>query len=85
MRGAPSHSRSGVYSDIFDGSAHTCAADPTVHLVLYFEEFVVTNPLGNKTRKFSIGAIYYAVASNFDRLQDCVTLSSDDFSFSLCS
>ena len=53
---------SGMYRDICDGSVHNCSED-VLHLILYFDEFVISNPVGNKTRKYSIGAIYYAIAN----------------------
>ena len=34
-----------------------------LHLIFYYGEFNVANPLGNKTSKHSIGAIYYCIAN----------------------
>ena len=53
---------SGLYRDVRDGSVHDCSED-MLHLILYFDEFVISNPIGNKTRKYSIGAVYYAIAN----------------------
>lgn len=63
---------SGSYCSIFDGSEHRNPEQDTLHLILYYDEFVVSNPLGNKTAKYSIGAIYYIIGNirNRSHLKD---------------
>ena len=48
--------------DISDGSLHA-HDEGKLHLVLYFDEFNICNPLRNKGGKYSIGAIYYTFAN----------------------
>ena len=52
-----------VYADIADGTAHNKDTDNVLRLVLYFDEFQVSCVVGNKTKKYSIGAVYFAIAN----------------------
>ena len=58
---SPKSNEKGMYASMFDGHAHRNPDADTLYLVLYYDEFVVSNPLGNKTSKYSIGAIYYSI------------------------
>ena len=51
------------YREIFDGSLHK-QGKQYLHLILYYDEFNIANPIGNKTSKHSIGAIYYCIANS---------------------
>ena len=55
------HTPNHTLQDISDGSLHAHDKD-RLHLIIYFDEFTVFNPIGNKTKKYSIGAIYYTFA-----------------------
>ena len=59
----------GCYKDLFDGSQHRNPSSDTLYLILYYDEFVVSNPLGNKTAKHTIGAIYYTIGNMKRRSQ----------------
>ena len=58
----------GTYADICDGKNHK-NMEERIQLIMYFDEFVVTNPLGNKVNKYSVGAIYFVVANLERRAQ----------------
>ena len=60
---SPKASGGKMYASMFDGAEHQDPANDTLYLVLYYDEFVVSNPLRNKTPKYSIGAIYYSIAN----------------------
>ena len=52
------------FEDIWDGSHHKRdMEDKTLGLILYYDEFVVTCPIGNKTKKYKIGGVYYTIAN----------------------
>ena len=51
-----------TWRDVVDGSLHAHEKG-RLQLILYFDEFNISNPIGNKTKKYSIGAIYYTFAN----------------------
>ena len=54
--------KEGQYSDVMDGTAHS-GRDRGIGLIFYYDEFQVSCPVGNKTKKYDIGGIYFAVAN----------------------
>ena len=50
------------YKSVFDGCMHQQGTE-NLHLIFYYDEFTIANPIGNKTTKHSIGAIYYCIAN----------------------
>lgn len=61
-------SHDGKLRDICDGSkikeSTFFFTNPTaLKIILYYDDFVVSNPLGNKTRKYKIGAFYFVLAN----------------------
>ena len=54
--------RSGKYRHLCDGSLHRNARG-SLQIILYYDEFTIVNPIGGKASKWSIGAIYYAIAN----------------------
>ena len=60
---ATSGSNEAVYADIADGTAHNTDAKNVLRLVLYFDEFRVSCVVGNKTTKYSIGTVYFAIVN----------------------
>ena len=56
------HLHDKTLKDICDGSLHA-HSEGSLHLILYFDEFNISNPIGNKTKKYSIGAMYYTFAN----------------------
>ena len=51
------------YRDIEDGSFHKNADRDSIKLIIYSDEFTVSCPIGNKTQKYGIVAVYFAVAN----------------------
>ena len=54
--------KEGQYSDVSDGTAHS-RRNHGIGLIFYYDEFQVSCPVGNKTKKYDIGGIYFAVAN----------------------
>ena len=50
---SPKSNEKGMYASMFDGHAHRNPDADTLYLVLYYDEFVLSNPLGNKTYEVS--------------------------------
>ena len=53
---------SNVLRDVADGLLYINNGKK-LPLILHFDEFNITNSIGNKTKKYSIGAIYYTFAN----------------------
>ena len=65
----PKSGITGCFQGLFDGDYHRNPTPDTLYLILYYDEFVVSNPLGNKTAKHTIGAIYYTIGNMRHRSQ----------------
>lgn len=59
------HTHAGVsgYSDIYDGCAHKKTREKCISLILYYDEFTVSCPVGNKTVDYKIGGIYFTLGN----------------------
>ena len=51
------------YADLKDGSFHKNADNDSLKLIIYSDEFTVSCPIGNKTKKYGIVAVYFAIAN----------------------
>lgn len=57
-----------TYQDVWDGWHHTVTGgEKVVSLLLYYDEFTVTNPLGTHARSGKLGAVYFTVC-NFSKV-----------------
>ena len=58
-----------VLRDVIDGSCHRDDASGVIRLIFYFDEFGIVDPLGNKSSKYKVGAIYYSILNIPSRLR----------------
>ncbi len=65
--GARPSQKPGVYRDIFDGTCHP-SVENRISLILFFDDFVVSCPIGSHTKQYKLGAVYCCIANlNEDR------------------
>lgn len=51
-----------IISSIFDGSCHD-RVENRISIILYYDDFVVSCPIGNKSKRYKLGAIYCCIAN----------------------
>ena len=47
--------------DVFDGSLFVDRGKDALYLGLYYDDFNVVDPLGNKVNKYKVGAVYFSI------------------------
>lgn len=53
-----------TYQDIWDGSCHQVnSGEKVLSLLLYYDDFTVTNPLGTRAKSGKLGAVYFTICN----------------------
>ena len=53
-----------TYQDIWDGSCHNVlSGEKVLSLLLYYDDFTVTNPLGSRNKKGKLGVVYFTICN----------------------